>query len=74
LVHELVRELQFRRSELLPLEAGSWDTGIVREPIVSGKSTVECRYQATTGQDTADCEDLVRAVVNYRVCELAITL
>jgi hypothetical protein len=23
LVHELVRELQFRRSELLPLEAGS---------------------------------------------------
>jgi hypothetical protein len=32
------------------------------------------RYQATTGEDTADWEDLVRAVVNCRVCEIAITL
>jgi hypothetical protein len=32
------------------------------------------RYQATTGEDTADWEELVRAVVNCRVCELAIAL
>jgi hypothetical protein len=30
--------------------------------------------QATTGEDTADWDDLVRAVVNCRVCELAIAL
>jgi hypothetical protein len=34
----------------------------------------ESRYQATTGEDTADWEDLVRAVVNFRVCELPIAL
>jgi hypothetical protein len=27
---------------------------------------VASRYQATTGEDTADWEDLVRNVVNYR--------
>jgi hypothetical protein len=32
------------------------------------------RHQATTGGDTAGLEDLVRAVVNCRVCELVIAL
>jgi hypothetical protein len=32
------------------------------------------RHQATTGEDIADLEDLVRAVVNCRVCKLAIPL
>jgi hypothetical protein len=32
------------------------------------------RHQATTGEDTADREDLVSAVVNCRVCELVIVL
>jgi hypothetical protein len=32
------------------------------------------RYQAMVGEDTADWEDLVRAVVNCRVSELAIAL
>jgi hypothetical protein len=31
---------------------------------------VESRYQATTGEDTADREDFVLAVVNSSVCEL----
>jgi hypothetical protein len=32
------------------------------------------RHQATIGDDTADWEELVRAVVNCRVCELTIAL
>jgi hypothetical protein len=36
-----------------------------REPVNRGTST---------GEDTADCEELIRAVVNSRVCELAIAL
>jgi hypothetical protein len=35
---------------------------------------VGIRHQATTGADTALWEDLVRAIVNCEVCELAITL
>jgi hypothetical protein len=35
---------------------------------------VEIRHQAKTGEETADREDLVRAVVNCRVCEIAIAL
>jgi hypothetical protein len=53
---EQVRELQFRPSELLLLEAGSRGTGIVREPSVRGTSAVESRYQAlTSGEDTSVC-------------------
>jgi hypothetical protein len=33
---------------------------------------VGIHHQATTGEDTADWEDLVYAVVKCRVCELAI--
>jgi hypothetical protein len=55
LVSELVRELrQFSRYELLLLEAGSWSTERVRETRVRGTSAVGSRYQATTGEDTAD--------------------
>jgi hypothetical protein len=44
-------------------EHGSW-----------GIDGVGSRYQTTTDEDTADWKDLVRAVVNCRVCELAIAL
>jgi hypothetical protein len=32
------------------------------------------RYQATAAEDEADWEDLVRAEVNWSVCELSIAL
>jgi uncharacterized UBP type Zn finger protein len=35
---------------------------------------VKIRHQATTGEDTANWEYIVRAVVNRSVCELAIAL
>jgi hypothetical protein len=35
---------------------------------------VRIRHQATIGEDTVDSEDLIRAIVNCRVCELAIAL
>jgi hypothetical protein len=35
---------------------------------------VGIRYKATTDKDTADPEDLLRAVVSCRACELAIAL
>jgi hypothetical protein len=35
---------------------------------------VAIRHQATTDEDTADLEDLVRDIVHYRVCELALAL
>jgi hypothetical protein len=31
---------------------------------VDGSKGVASRYQTTAGEDTADCEDLVRAAVN----------
>jgi hypothetical protein len=33
--------------------------GIVQEPSSRGTSTIRSRYQAATGEDTADCKDLV---------------
>jgi hypothetical protein len=75
LVSEWVRgPLQFSPCEPLLLEAGSWGTGIIRESRVSGTSAVGSRYQTTTGEKTADWNDIVRAIVNCRVCELAILL
>jgi hypothetical protein len=75
LVGEWVRGLlRFSPCELLLLEAGSWGTRIVREPRVRGTSAVRSRYQATTGEDTADWKDLVRDVVNCRECELMIAI
>jgi hypothetical protein len=35
---------------------------------------VEIRHQETTVEDAADSEDSIHAVVNCRVCELAIAL
>jgi hypothetical protein len=40
--------------------------GIVQEPRIRGTSTIERRYQATTGEDSR-LKDLVHAVVNCRV-------
>jgi hypothetical protein len=56
------------------LEALSGGMGIVREPRVRGTSAVGSRYWTTTGEDTADWKDLVRVVVNFRVCKSAIAL
>jgi hypothetical protein len=35
---------------------------------------VEIRHQATAGEDTADGDNLIRAVVKCRVCQVAIAL
>jgi hypothetical protein len=35
---------------------------------------VGIRHQPTTGEDTADSEEIVRPVVNCRTCELALAL
>jgi hypothetical protein len=35
---------------------------------------VEIRHQATTGEDTADWEDLIHAVMNCRMRKLALSL
>jgi hypothetical protein len=48
--------------------------GRVREPRGRGASAVGSRYRATTGEDTADSENVVPAVVSCRVRELAIAL
>jgi hypothetical protein len=66
--------LRFSPCELLLLEAGSWNTGTVREPRGRGTSTVESRYQTKKSEDTEDWEGSVRAVVNCSMCELAIAL
>jgi hypothetical protein len=63
----------------------SWVYSLSNEIIVrqlpSGKKLsteaediVGIRHQATTHEDTADCEELVLAVVNCRLCELALML
>jgi hypothetical protein len=75
-VIQLVRELHVSHFQLLLLEVASWGMGIIPEPRVKGTSSIDSRYQATAGKDTADWQwdDIVRAVVNGRVCELAVTL
>jgi hypothetical protein len=42
--------------------------------ITEAEDTVAIRQQGTTGEDKAGREDLVNALVNCRVCELAIAL
>jgi hypothetical protein len=60
-VREWVRGLlRFSPCELLLLEAGSWGTGIVREPRGRGTSAVGSRYRASAKEDW---EDIIRAVV-----------
>jgi hypothetical protein len=63
--------LRFNSSELLLLEAGSWDTGVVRESTVRGISVVRNHYQTMTGEDTEGWESLV---VYCRMCEIAVAL
>jgi hypothetical protein len=59
----------------------SWSSELVVRQSPAGKNVstegediVWIRYRATIGEETADRGDLVRAVVNCRVCELAIAL
>jgi hypothetical protein len=47
---------------------------IVWEPRVRGTSADGSRYQAVTGEDTADRKDIACAVVNGRMCESVIAL
>jgi hypothetical protein len=61
-----VRELQW---DILQL-AGMW----CREDRIWGIYGVGSHYQARTGEDTADWEELVLAVINYIVSELATAL
>jgi hypothetical protein len=68
LVGELVRGLlRFSPCELLLLEAGSWGRGQFGNT-GRGTSAVGSRYQTTTGEDTADWEDLVRVTIPNPVC------
>jgi hypothetical protein len=71
-VSEWVRLRWFSPCELLLLEPGRWGTAIVQEPRVRGMPAVGSCYQTMTGEDIADWEDLVHAIVNCRVCELAV--
>jgi hypothetical protein len=65
LVGEWVRGLLwFSPCELLLLEADSWGMGTVWKPRGRGTSDSGSHYQKT-GEDTADWEDLVHAVVNW---------
>jgi hypothetical protein len=41
---------------------------------MDAEDTVGIHHQATTDENTADWEDFVCAVVNCRVCKLAIAL
>jgi hypothetical protein len=45
-----------------------------REPRVRGTSTVENRYQAKTGEDTAERKDSVPSVVTCKLRELAMAV
>jgi hypothetical protein len=66
------RELQINYCELL--EAGSWGTGIIREPRVRVMQAVENHYQATASEETAVWEDLLRALVNWWLYESVMAL
>jgi hypothetical protein len=59
----------------------SWNNELVERQSPASKNVsteaediVQIHHQATAGEDTADWEDLVHALVNWRVCELAIVL
>jgi hypothetical protein len=51
-----------------------WQSAAGKNVGTEAEDVVESSHQTTTGEDTADWADLVRAVVNCRVCELAIEL
>jgi hypothetical protein len=59
----------------------SWSNELFVRQSPAGKNVsteaediVGIRRQPTTGEDTANCEDIVSAVVNCRMCELGIAL
>jgi hypothetical protein len=63
------------------LRVDSWSKQLVVEQLQAGKNVsmeaediAGIRHQATSGEDTADWEDFVRAVVNCRLYELATAL
>jgi hypothetical protein len=58
--------------ELEQLVAGQSPAG--KNVSTEAEDIVGIRHQAKTGEDTVDREDLLRAVVNCSVCELAIAL
>jgi hypothetical protein len=51
-----------------------WDSRKPENVTTEVEDTVGIRQQLTTGEDTANGEDLIRAEVNCRECELAIAL
>jgi hypothetical protein len=60
---------------------GNWSNELVVGQSSVGKNLstevediVGISHQATTGEDTGNWEDLVRALVNCKVCELSIML
>jgi hypothetical protein len=68
LVADLLRELQFSRSESLLLEDGSWGRGHFGIPEVEERPPLEAVIRQRL-ECIADWEDLMRVVVNCRVCE-----
>jgi hypothetical protein len=65
---------QFGHCELLLLEAGSWDMVIVQEPRVRGASALGSHYQQQLVKTQQTEKTLYYAVVNCRMCELALAL
>jgi hypothetical protein len=70
-IRELLGEVFYMRS--VP-RCYKHDKSRVSCETVVGQYGVGSHCQATTGEDTTDWEDLVRAVVNCRLCELKIAL
>jgi hypothetical protein len=64
----------FSPCEPLLLEAGSWGTGIVREPRVRGTSAVEAVTRKRMVKTQQAGKSLVCALLNCRMCELATAL
>jgi hypothetical protein len=69
------------RSMLISYKQGNWNNWLLVGQLPAGKNVsmeaediVGIHHQAMTGEDTADSEDSVCAVVNCRVCELAIAI
>jgi hypothetical protein len=57
---------KFQLSSLFVKSCCGYDTGTVRVPRERGMSIVGIRYQRI-GEETADCEDLMRSVLTCRV-------
>jgi hypothetical protein len=69
------------RSVLSCYKQDIWSNELVVGQSIAAKNVsteaediVRIREEATTGEDIADLEELINAVVNWRVCKLAIAL